>query len=285
MKKLLRIFLKLTRFNISIFSALAAFMGYVLYKEKLSIEMLIPVSAVFLIASGASALNQFQEKKADAIMERTRLRPIPSGEISPLYALVLSIILIVSGILILGIFSNSTAAFLALLAVVWYNGLYTYLKQITPFAVIPGALIGSIPPFIGWSAAGGNILNPQILAVALFFFIWQVPHFWLLILNYGKDYEKAGFPSLSQVFTDEQLKRITFIWITATAVTPLVLPLFLTTRSSVINLFLAVSSLWLIINAGMLFRSKNGSNVFNRIFQKINIYALLIIFLLSAGSY
>jgi heme o synthase len=106
-----------------------------------------------------------------------------------------------------------------LLNLIWYNGIYTPLKKINPLAIIPGSLVGSIPPAVGWTAAGGNILDPQIIILSFFFFIWQIPHFWLLLLIFGKDYENAGFPTLMQIFSSDQLARITFIWIVATVVT------------------------------------------------------------------
>jgi hypothetical protein len=85
--------------------------------------------------------------------------------------------------------------------VLWYNGVYTFLKRKSPFAAIPGAVIGAIPPAIGWICGKGALsFDPQILALSFFFFIWQVPHFWLLLLNFGRDYEKAGFPSLTRIF-------------------------------------------------------------------------------------
>ena len=68
-------------------------------------------------------------------------------------------------------------------ALIWYNGIYTPLKRKTAFAVVPGSVIGAIPPMVGYVAAGGSALDPQILAFAFFMFMWQIPHFWLLIMK------------------------------------------------------------------------------------------------------
>ena len=86
----------------------------------------------------------------------------------------------------------------------------------TAFAVVPGSLVGALPPFIGWFAGGGELFNERIMWVAMFFFIGQIPHFWLLLLMFGKEYALAGFPSLNAVFNDNQIKRLSYTWILAT---------------------------------------------------------------------
>lgn len=283
MKKLFKIIIKLTRIKIAVFSMLSAALGFILASGTVSINIILPTVGVFLLACGSSALNQYQERKTDALMERTKERPVPSGMIKPATALIFSTLLILSGLAVLSLPANMSVMLLSLFAVVWYNGVYTYLKKKSAFAVIPGALIGSIPPLIGWSAGGGEILNPQILAVAFFFFIWQVPHFWLLILNHGKDYEEAGLPSLTGVFSEVPLKIITFNWISATVVTCLLIPLFGVTKSVPLTLLLLASGTWLIFCALKLFKTSEKVNLLNATFKKINIYVLLVISLLSLG--
>jgi protoheme IX farnesyltransferase len=186
-----------------------------------------------------------------------------------------------AGFLVLLVGSNAPAAALGLLAVVWYNGIYTYLKRVTTFAAIPGAVIGGIPPAVGWAAAGGAVLDPRILAVSVFFFVWQVPHFWLLLLKYGKDYEEAGLPSLTAVWTTGQLSRVTFVWIAATAVACLLIPLFGTVRSALVSVGLVASAMWLVWNAKGLLREVERGRSFTTAFREINVYALLVICLLT----
>ena len=94
-------------------------------------------------------------------------------------ALILFVTEILSGSLILYLAANPLALLLGWLALVWYNLVYTFLKRITPHAVIPGSFIGAIPPLIGWVAAGGSLLDFRAWVLALFFFVWQVPHFYL----------------------------------------------------------------------------------------------------------
>jgi len=280
----IKIFFELSKVKISLLAALSTATGFILATDGLLAEIIIPTLGIFLLACGASALNQYQDRKIDALMDRTKLRPIPSGKVPPFRALFVALLLIFAGSLIL--FSGSTLAVLGLgvFAVLWYNGVYTYLKRRSTFAVLPGALIGAIPPAIGWVAGGRDIVEPQILAIAFFFFIWQVPHFWLLLLNYGGDYEKAGLPSVTRILTPGQLKRITFIWIVATAVACILIPIFSRVNSYIINLCLLSAALWLAGNATKLLRDYNKEFSFKLAFREINIYALIVISLLSVDK-
>jgi protoheme IX farnesyltransferase len=173
----LSILFDLTRPWIALFAALSAVTGMILAAGRLSPAMGVLSLGVFFLACGASALNQFQEIDFDRLMARTRARPLPSGRLSPRWGITCSLILILSGLLLLS-FASWRASLLGAAALVWYNGFYTPLKKKTPFAVIPGALIGAIPPFLGWVVGGGDWRSPRILALAFFFFLWQVPHFW-----------------------------------------------------------------------------------------------------------
>ncbi|MEO8399942.1 MAG: UbiA family prenyltransferase, partial [Ignavibacteriaceae bacterium] len=207
--------------------------------------------------------------------------PIPSGKISPQNALIISIILVVSGSAIL-LFSAGWIAFvLGILNLIWYNGIYTPLKKVSALAIIPGSLVGAIPPAVGWVAAGGYIFDPQIIILSAFFFIWQIPHFWLLLLVLGKDYEQAGFPTLTQIFSTEQLSRITFIWIIATVVTGMLIPMFGMVRYPLILFSLLAAGIWLSWSSFKLLRSKKEKNYFNFAFREINIFAILVVILLS----
>src|SRR5574338_1116718 len=125
-------------------------------------------------------------------MKRTRNRPIPSGKISPENALKIAVTLLIAGATMIYAGSGLLALGLGLLNLLWYNAIYTKLKKVNPLAIIPGSLVGAIPPAVGWVAAGGSISDPRILIISSFFFIWQIPHFWLLLLVLDKDYETAG---------------------------------------------------------------------------------------------
>jgi protoheme IX farnesyltransferase len=170
---------------------------------------------------------------------------------------------------------------LGLLASLWYNGIYTYLKKKTPFAAIPGALIGMIPPVLGWVAGGGNLLDQRIGVIGVFFFTWQVPHFWLLLLDRRMDYEKAGFPSLIRIFTPMQLRRITSIWIFATVVTCMIMPLFGLVRSHVVNGSLFAVGFWMVWKTLRILTNRNQGLPFGVNFKVLNSYMLIVILLLA----
>ena len=215
-------------------------------------------------------------------MERTKGRPIPSKKLSPSTALKISIGLLLSGSILLYVGAHGSALVLGLFAMFWYNGVYTPLKRKSPFAAIPGALIGAIPPLIGWVSGKGLFsLDPQILAISFFFFIWQVPHFWLLLLNSGRDYEKAGLPSLTKIFSSAQLRRITFMWIFATAAACMIIPLFGIVESHVIHGSLFLVAFWLMWKSLKLLSGHPHPSSSQFIFKTINSYAVLVIILIT----
>jgi protoheme IX farnesyltransferase len=212
--------------RISIPVTLSAVAGFVLSSHGEMPGLISMAAGMLILTGGCSALNQYQERDIDAHMDRTRKRPIPSGKISPARALALSVIFIVAGIMLIAHAGGALAAMLGLAGAGIYNGMYTFLKKKTAFAVVPGALVGAIPPAVGWVSAGGAILNFRLGVLCFFFFIWQMPHFWLFLLRYGEEYERAGMPSLTRVFSKEQLKRIVFTWTLATAASCQLLSVF-----------------------------------------------------------
>ena len=274
---------ELCKVRISLFSSCSALTGFLLAGREFRPEALILIIGVFLLACGSSALNQYQERETDSLMPRTERRPIPSGRIESSHALIFSIMLIFLGSLTLLLTGRVTALLLGLLAVVWYNGLYTLLKRKSAFALIPGSLVGIIPPAIGWVTAGGIFSDPGLIALCFFFFLWQVPHFWLLVLHYGREYEKAGLPSLSTLFTNTQLSRIIVNWIFATAVSCPFLSMGGIVLTPLINYTLFGISLWLMAIAIRLLRHE-GEVTYTSTFRKINTYMFLVMLLASVDA-
>jgi protoheme IX farnesyltransferase len=227
--------MELTKFRITFFITISTIFGYLCAAGDFSVQMIMPVTGILLLACGSAAINHYQERNTDALMKRTRNRPIPSGKIKAQDALNIAIFLVITGSILLYIGGGILALGLGMLNLIWYNGIYTPLKKVNAFAIIPGSMVGAIPPAIGWVAAGGSLLDPRIAIISLFFFIWQIPHFWLLLLLFGEDYEQAGFPTLTQIFSVDQLGRITFIWIITTVVIGLTIPLFGVVSSDLIN--------------------------------------------------
>jgi heme o synthase len=218
-------FLKLIKYRLSLAVTLSAIAGYMLNRGTSDPRLLPVIGGVFLMAAGSAALNEYQEKSYDALMERTRNRPIPAGRISPSVALVISCLLIIGGAGILFL-SGTVPMALGIVTVVVYNGMYTWLKRKTSFAVLPGGLVGALPPLIGWTAAGGFLLHPKIMFVATLMFLWQVPHFWLLIIRYRQEYETAGFTTIWKYLHENQIKRLIFLWMTVSSLFLFMAPLF-----------------------------------------------------------
>jgi len=255
--------------------------GYLLAGHSFDSGIVLPTIGIFILACGSAALNHYQDKDKDGLMERTKNRPIPSGKISPMAVLVISFSEILLGTYLIYIGSNFLAAQLGLLAMIWYNFIYTPLKRKTAFAVIPGSVIGALPPMVGWVAAGGALSDPNLMILAFFFFIWQVPHFWLLMLKYGKEYEAAGYPSITAMISKEQIKRATFMWTAATAVTALMI----ITSGLISTLFFKISvlvaAIWLIVVFSKLLRSTvEEFNPFYY-FMRINYFVLIMILVMS----
>ena len=283
-KSFLNTLLELSKVRITFAVSLTTITGYVLASGQFDSGLILPTIGIFILACGSSALNHFQEKDKDAQMDRTRNRPIPSGRISANGALAFALILTILGSAIIYYGSGFLAMQLGILALIWYNAIYTPLKKKTAFAVVPGSVIGAIPPMVGWVAGGGSLADPRAMIIAFFFFIWQVPHFWLLLLKFGKEYEKAGFPSITSFYSNKQIKNTTFIWTMATAVTALMLPVFGIVHSIVIALGMLAAVIWLVIIFSKLLRS--GDEKFNAryYFIKINYFVLFMIIFLAVDS-
>jgi len=282
----LLVYSELCKVRISLFSAFSALTGLLLAAREFRPETVVLVAGVFLLACGSSALNQYQERKTDALMPRTEKRPIPSGRMEPSHALFFSVMLISLGSLTLLLTGRAVAPVLGLLAVIWYNGLYTYLKRKSAFALIPGSLVGAIPPAMGWVTGGGTFLDPGLIALCFFFFLWQVPHFWLLILSYGEEYRNAGLPSLTAIFTRTQLLRIIVNWIFATAVSCLFLSISGMVLTPLINYALIGVSLWLVTTAvRLLIQGGEVTSTYTSTFRGINTYMFLVMFLATIDTF
>lgn len=274
------VILELGKVKIAVPIAISCFTGFILYTPEISWQMFHVVFGIFLIVMGASALNHIQEYKKDALMKRTKFRPIPSGKISISEAVRWSVLFLLTGCAFLAWGGNISSLWIAILSIFWYNLVYTPLKQFTAFAVVPGALSGAFPPWIGWVAAGGDLLAPPILALSFFFFIGQIPHFWLLLMLYGEDYKQAGFKVLIDVFTFSQIRKITLIWMLSTIVVALLLPIFRVISSPILIWSLLFLSLWIIPNSFILLKKDKRLNI-KKLFLRLNLYFLLVMIMIS----
>jgi len=279
----IKTYANLCRIPLSLFAAASAATGYALGPHPEPARAFATAASVFVLACGSSALNQFQERDLDARMARTRNRPLPSGALTPHHALGVSIVLLASGLAILGATTTLRTAGLGLTAIGWYNGLYTLLKKRTALAFLPGAVVGMIPPAMGWMAAGGSLLDPRLAVISLLFFLWQIPHVWLLLLQYGAEYEQAGLPSLARWLNKNQITRLAFIWIMAVAAASLALPLVIKANALASYAALIPAAAWLAFSGFKL--GVDQGLAAHAVFRRVNAYILLVMCTLCLGPF
>jgi len=281
----LRLLLELSKARITVAVTFSVTTGYVLFAGRIDGGLVFPAFGVFLLACGSATINHVQEWRTDAKMDRTRRRPIPSGRISASGALCVAVAFLVVGLNLLAQVPNHTltVVLLGASAVVFYNGVYWALKRLTAFAVVPGALLGAVPPILGWAAAGGLYWDGSILEVGGFFFLWQIPHFWLLVRLFGEQYAAAGLPTPMAVLEPRQFQRITFNWILITALFGL-----LVAGVHRIGLpwnFAALGASIAIVAAAIDYlRSEPTRARARQLFNRLNVYALAMMLLLMADA-
>jgi protoheme IX farnesyltransferase len=160
-------------------------------------QLLTLLVGTLLLASGSSALNQYLERRWDALMTRTRARPLPSGRMQPAQAQAVGVLLVAAGALSL-LLVNPLTAVLGCAAAGSYLFLYTPLKRRTSLSLLVGAVAGAVPPLMGWSAATADLGGAgwSLFGVV---FLWQVPHFLAIAWLHREDYARAGFRMLTVV--------------------------------------------------------------------------------------
>lgn len=273
------VLIRLTRLRLSLMVTISATTGYFLTGSAPSWAVLYLFGGVFFLAAGTTVLNQVQESRRDGLMPRTNHRPIPSGEISSSSALIISLVLLAFGTLLLGL-NGWLPMVLGLSNIVFYNLIYTPLKTRSWLAIIPGAVVGGVPPLIGWTSAGFYIFHPHAMFVAIFVFLWQIPHFWLLMIKYGKEYEMAGFSSISKTLNEGQIKQVVFYWGVITSVFLMLFPFFDFNFKPLLLVFLVGMNFgFILLFHRFLFGEKSGKTI-HKAFILINSYALMVFLLL-----
>jgi protoheme IX farnesyltransferase len=196
-------YMALTKPRLNLLVVLTSAAGYYLGAVPQShwLAMIPAVGGTALVAGGAAVLNQLYERDTDALMRRTRLRPLPDGRVGPEDARVFGVSLAIAGLALLALTANLTAAALAVATLVIYLVIYTPMKRRSSASTLVGAIPGALPPLIGWAAASGSV---SIGGWALFaiVFLWQIPHFMAIAWMYRDDYRSAGFPLLPVVEPD-----------------------------------------------------------------------------------
>lgn len=268
------------RLGVSLAVSFSAITGYIVATSFIDAKIIAVFFGVFFLAGGASALNQYQERNIDKQMLRTKNRPIPSQRISKTTGLILSLILCLAGFIILFVQTGTVPALLGLLNILWYNGLYTYLKKKTVFAVVPGSLTGVTPLLIGWSAAEAYLLSPEIIFISFFIYMWQIPHFWLLLIKNAEDYRKAGLGTFDHLLSEYQVKRILFAWIISTSLTSLLLAYFGFIQSKILFLILVLLNIIISISFYQILFKNENKLPFKKAFIEINAFMFIVLGLL-----
>jgi protoheme IX farnesyltransferase len=175
-----------------------------------SIHPVLGIIALLAIAVGAGAsgaLNMWWDADIDALMQRTRSRPVPQGRVTPEEALTFGLVLSALSVLTLGITVSWVASGLLALTIAFYVVIYTmWLKRSTPQNIVIGGAAGAFPPMIGWAAATGGVSLDSVI-LFLIIFMWTPPHFWALALFRTSDYERAGVPMLPVVAGDRETRK------------------------------------------------------------------------------
>jgi heme o synthase len=164
-------------------------------------RLLFMIVGTGLVAGGASAFNQALEREPDALMQRTRLRPLPDGRMATREAWAFGVILTVVGLAMLAIGANLLSALVALATTASYALVYTPLKRRSSFSTVIGAIPGALPPVIGWAAALDELSQGAWVLFGIVF-LWQLPHFLAIAWIYRDDYARAGFPMLPVIEPD-----------------------------------------------------------------------------------
>ena len=190
-------YFELVKFRLSFLVAFSSGFGYVLGTTgRLDWQVLIMLClGGFMISGAAIIINQIIEKDLDAMMTRTRNRPLPTRKVTVKESIILSGVLGILGLAILHQFTNPLTTFLSFVSMILYGFVYTPLKRVGPIAVFVGAIPGALPPLLGWVAITG-VIDANALILFGIQFIWQFPHFWAIAWVSDEDYRKAGFKLL-----------------------------------------------------------------------------------------
>ena len=195
LKSLFTDFKQLTKVGLSVSVVFTSITGYLLGAEEVSTTILVLLAlGGYLMVGASNAFNQIIEKDTDALMQRTKNRPIPAGRMKSSTALIIAIVFTIAGIAILYTI-NAKCALFGAISIFLYTSAYTPLKGITPLAVFVGAIPGAIPFMLGWVAATNQFgIEAGFLFMIQFF--WQFPHFWAIGWLQFEEYNKAGLHML-----------------------------------------------------------------------------------------
>jgi protoheme IX farnesyltransferase len=278
------LFADLIKYKLSFAVTFSAITGYFISGRGLNSSIAELIAGIFLLTGGAAALNEYTEKDSDATMVRTMKRPIPLNFITPGQALFISVILIMAGLIIL-LFTGLIPAILGAIAIILYNVVYTKLKKITLLSVVPGALVGAIPPLIGFTSSGGLLPQKEIILFSSFMFLWQLPHFWLILIRYSDDYRKAGFKTFSTGFSEFRIRVLVFGWVVLTTLMLALLSMEGLIFTGIMNTLLLILNIFFIFLFYSILFTKDHTRPVKTAFILINSFSLAVMIMFIVNSF
>ena len=208
-----------------------------------------------LTCAGSASLNHYIERDSDALMNRTKKRPLPMGIVLPAQALAYGIIMILLGLTVLCVKVNLLTAFLSLLTAFLYVLVYTPIKKISWINTTIGAIPGAIPPVGGWAAARGE-LGLEAWVLFLILFAWQHPHFYSIAWIYKEDYAKAGYKMLPCVYPDGKYTFMQAIFFSIILIVVSMVPSLIGMSGKVYFVGALMLGIWMLVLSINLSRSK-----------------------------
>lgn len=238
----LKDYLEIFKVHLCLYIGLSAIFGHVMARQTFSFESLFLGFLVMVLACGAAVLNNIQDREYDSFFLRTCNRSLPQRRVPIFHAKMIAMLMIGCGLSGLLFAAGAGPFFWGVMAVICYNALYTPLKKQTLLAIVPGTLSGMLPPLIGWAATGKAMSDPDIVMIMIVFGLWQVPHFFILLLKtkkwkYGKP-DLDRLPCFSTLFSKDEIKLQILIW---TSLYSLAILLFLM-NGSIKNYLLSIGS-------------------------------------------
>ena len=242
------------------------------------LNSVLSLIAVALGAGAAGTLNMWYESDLDALMTRTCLRPIPTGQVTKNQALLFGILLSIGSVFLLYFSSNLISASLLLLTICFYFFIYTvWLKRRTPQNIVIGGAAGALPPVIGWTIATGTLtIEPLILFLIIF--LWTPSHFWALSIYKSNDYKKAKIPMLPIIYGIDKTKKNIFAY-SLLMLPTISAPYFINFLSEIYFYPALLLTLYYIHLCGVLLRLKKNKEI-NTYARKVFLYSIFYLFVI-----
>lgn len=209
-------YLEMFKLHLCLYIGFSTVFGHVMANQSFSFDSLVFGFFVFILACGSAVLNNIQDREYDSFFLRTNSRSLPQKRVPLSHAKIIAIMMIGFGLSGLLIAQTLLSIFFGILAILCYNGVYTPLKKRSLMAIIPGSLVGILAPLIGWSAAGEAMTGPNLLILLSIFGLWQIPHFFIVVLKtrgcQAGNYKSNKFPCFTKKFSKNEIILQALIW-------------------------------------------------------------------------